>query len=283
MYKITLWQQIRTQVALVLIGLWVVVPIWALFNVALDASIKGSAPSTFHLFPAQFSLDAFRTAIVNPSQSLTLWGLFKNSMVVSIGSAITGVVFGMSAAYAFARYRFPGRQVGLFALLLGTLLPPVALMMPLYLLLTIIGLRTTLIGLMIAYTAFAMPFCVWNMRAAFQSVSPEMEEAATLDGASPFRVFLQITLPLALPSVAIAGLIAFLASYTEFAIGWMFVESSKTVTLAMAISVLVGPSGRSWRAAAALYILMSIPVVIVTLVLRRYFLQGVLLGTVAEE
>ena len=86
-------------------------------------------------------------------------------------------------AYAFARLRFPGRRAGLFGLLVGAFLPPVALMMPLYIILSIIQLRTSLAGLTIVYTAFAMPFCVWNMRAAFQAVPNDLEEAAFLDGA----------------------------------------------------------------------------------------------------
>ena len=96
---------------------------------------------------------------------------------------------------------------------------------------------------MIVYTAFAMPFCVWNMRASFQSVPNELEEAAFLEGATPLVAFWRITLPLALPAIAVAGLMAFLIGYTEFAIGWLFVESGENVTLAMAVSGMMGISG----------------------------------------
>lgn len=282
MFRINRRDQIITQLVLALIGLFVLLPIWALINIALDAGVRGGQPLHFRLWPETVSLNTFNEVIEHPAQSLTLLELFRNSLIVSGGASLIGVAFGMSSAYAFARYRFPGKQVGLFALLLGTLLPPVALLTPLYLILTLLDLRSSLFGLMLAYTAFAMPFCLWNMRAAFQAIPLEIEESAFLDGASPVVAFLRITLPLALPSVAIAALIAFLASYTEFAIGWMLVESSETVTLAMAISGMVGQFGRVWDKASALSLFMSVPVVIITLILRRFLIQGALLGSIED-
>jgi arabinogalactan oligomer/maltooligosaccharide transport system permease protein len=185
-------------------------------------------------------------------------------------------------AYAFARFRFPGRRSGLFALLLGTLLPQVALMTPLYILLTILGIRASLLGLMVVYTAFAMPFCVWNMRAAFQAVPRELEESAFLEGATPWIAFRRITLPLALPSIAVAGLMAFLVGYTEFAIGWLFVERGENVTLAMAVSGMLGNSV-PWSQVSALAVLMSLPVILTFLLLQRYLMRGLLLGHVAGD
>jgi arabinogalactan oligomer/maltooligosaccharide transport system permease protein len=150
-------------------------------------------------------------------------------------------------------------------------------MTPLYVLLTILGVRATLFGLMIVYTAFAMPFCIWNMRAAFQAVPKELEEAAFLEGASSAVAFLRVTLPLALPSIAVAGLMAFLIGYTEFAIGWLFVEKGENVTLAMAVSGMLG-HGVPWSHVAALAILMSLPVVLIFLLLQRYLMRGLLIG-----
>jgi len=187
--------------------------------------------------------------------------LLGNSLEVSLGAALLAVILGASLAYAFARYRFPGRQTGLFVLLLAAFLPLVAFMTPLYIVLSILKLRTTLFGLTIVYTAFAMPFCIWNMRSAFQAVPKEVEESAFLDGAGPFTTFARITLPLALPSIAIAGLIAFLMAYSEFTIGWLFVEKPNTVTLAMAIYTMMQGLGgpQPWSYMGSLALIMSIP------------------------
>jgi ABC-type glycerol-3-phosphate transport system permease component len=119
-------------------------------------------------------------------------------------------------------------------------------MTPLYILLSDIRLLTTLFGLMIVYTAFLMPFCIWNMRASFQAIPLEIEESAYLDSASSWITFLWITLPLALPSIAVVTLLAFMPGYTEFAIGWLFVESSGNVTMAMAVLGMMRQSGAEW-------------------------------------
>jgi arabinogalactan oligomer/maltooligosaccharide transport system permease protein len=273
-------KQVGYQLALALVALFVLLPIWGMMRLAFDAALKG-APVSFRVWPETFSLEAFQKVWHTPSQSLSFLGLLRNSLIVSGGAALTSVVLGASMAYAFARFRFPGRRPGLFGLLLGILLPQVALMTPLFVLLTILGLRASLLGLMIVYTAFAMPFCIWNMRAAFQAVPKELEEAAFLEGATSLVAFWRITLRLALPSIAVAGLMAFLIGYTEFAIGWLFVERGENVTLAMAVSGMLG-HGVPWSQLAALAIFMSLPVVLIFLLLQRYLMRGLLLGRVDE-
>jgi ABC-type glycerol-3-phosphate transport system permease component len=276
MHRLPLRKQIAYQFGLLLIGLFVLLPIWGMVQLAVDAGIKGR-PVAFRLWPEEVTLSIFGKVWEAPAQLLSFPGLLRNSLIVSGGAALTSVLFGATMAYAFARFRFPGRQAGLFALLLGTLLPPVALMTPLFVLLTVLGVRTYLLGLMIVYTAFSMPFCVWNMRAAFQAVPLELEEAAFLEGASLPVAFWRITLRLALPSVAVAGLIAFLIGYTEFAIGWLFVESGNNATLAMAVSGMMS-NNQAWSQLSALAILMSLPVVLIFLILRRYLMRGLLIG-----
>lgn len=168
-------------------------------------------------------------------------------------------------------------------MLLSALLPPVALMTPLYILLTALHMRTTLLGLTLVYTSFSLPFCIWNMRAAFRAVPKDLEESAFLDGAGHFTAFWRVTLPLALPSIAIAGLIAFLIGYSEFAMGWLFLSKNADVTLAMAISGMLSDRFASWSNMAALATLMSVPVVLICLVLQRCLLSGLLIRMADAE
>lgn len=279
MHKMPVWRQILTQVSLLAIGMFVIVPIWGIARLAFDGSLK-SRPTEFHLFPKQFSLEAFLEVLHHPYPSVDFNILLKNSLLVSFGAAILAVILGASLAYAFARFRFPGRQLGLFALLLAAFLPLVAFMTPLYIILSLLKIRTTLLGLTIVYTAFAMPFCIWNMRSAFQAVSKELEEAAFLDGAGAFTTFVRVTFPLALPSIAVAGLIAFLMAYSEFTIGWLFVEKASTVTLSMAIySMVQGMGGaQPWSFLGSLALIMSIPIVVIFLILQRTLLERMLFG-----
>jgi ABC-type glycerol-3-phosphate transport system permease component len=273
MRKPGFWTQAGVQVLLFTVALFVLVPVWVLFYLAFDGSIKG-IPLHFRIWPEKLTLDIFLQTIQHPSQNQSILGLLKNSLIVSGGASVISVLLGGSMAYAFARFRFYGRRVGAFALLLGAMLPFVALMVPLYILLETIHIRTTLMGLMLVYTAFAMPFCIWNMRSAFQASPLELEESAYMDGASDWQAFWHISLPTVLPAIGIAAMIAFLIGYSEFAMGWLFVEKSANVTLAMAIAGLVGTSSASgWNNLAALAIVMSVPVVIIFMIFRNYFIE----------
>jgi len=278
MHKISFLRQLGTQILLACIGLFVVLPIWGMIRLAFDGSLK-SRPTEFRLLPKEWSMTAFMQVLDKPYQSVDFQVLLKNSLIVSLGAALIAIVLGISLAYAFARFRFPGRAIGLFALLLTAILPPVAFMTPLYILLTMLKIRTTLLALVLVYASFGMPFCIWNMRAAFQSIPKELEEAAFLDGANDLKTFMYVTLPLALPSISVAGLIAFLMAYSEFAIGWLFVEKSDNVTLAMSIyAILQSGNAQPWSYLGSLAIIMSIPVVVIFIIFQRTLLERLMFG-----
>ncbi len=285
MRKISIARQISTQLALIGVGIFVVLPIWGIARLAFDGTLLGR-PTEFKLLPKVWSFDAFLRVLDKPYQSVDFATLLANSLVVSFGAALTAMALGMSLAYAFARFRFPARQAGLFAILLTAVLPPVAFMTPLYVILSLLQIRTSLIALIIVYAAFAMPFCIWNMRAAFQAIPRELEEAAFLDGAGDVKTFFNITLPLALPSIAIAGLIAFLMAYSEFTLGWLFVDKADNVTLAMSIYAIVqtqySGGAQPWSYLGSLAIIMSIPVVIIFLIFQRTLLERMMFGSITE-
>lgn len=281
MRKIPFLQQAGSQLVLALIGLYVILPIWGMMRLAFDGSLLGR-PTEFRWLPKVFSMDAFFKVLDRPYQSVEFLSLLRNSLIVSLGSAVLTILLGASLAYAFARFRFPGRQPGLFLLLLTALLPPIAFTTPLYIVLSILKIRTTLLALVLAYASFAMPFCVWNLRSAFQAIPKELEEAAYLDGAGNLSTFINISLPLSLPSIAITALIAFLMAYSEFAIGWLFVNQASTVTLAMSIySMMTTGDAQPWSYIGSLTLLMSAPVVVIFLLMQRSLLEHMLFG--AEE
>ncbi|PKN92274.1 MAG: hypothetical protein CVU44_14125 [Chloroflexi bacterium HGW-Chloroflexi-6] len=285
MRKISTLRQFITQFLLALTGLFVLIPIWGIARLAFDGSLKGR-PTEFLWFPKIFSLEAFLKVLDRPYQSVDFLSLLKNSMLVSFSAAGLAILLGISLAYAFARFRFPGRNAGLFALLLTAVLPPVAFMAPLYILLSMIGIRTTLMALIIVYAAFGMPFCIWNMRSTFQAIPKEIEEAAFLDGASDLKTFFFITLPLALPAIAVAGLVAFLTAYSEFALGWLFVEKADTVTLAMAIYAIVQTQyqggAQPWSYLGSLALIIAAPVVLVFILLQRSLLNRMTFGSAGD-
>ncbi|HSG46148.1 MAG TPA: carbohydrate ABC transporter permease [Anaerolineales bacterium] len=271
---------VLSNLALVLIGIYVLFPIWGILRLSFDGSLRG-APIEFRFFPKEWSLEPFLQVLDRPYQSVEFMTLFRNSMYISILATVAAVILGTSMAYAFARFRFPGRQPGLFILLLTAVLPPIAFATPLYILLNLLQIRTTHLGLIIVYAAFAMPFCIWNMRAAFQSIPKELEEAAFLDGAGQFRTFLQVSLPLAIPSIAIAGIIAFLIAYSEFTIGWLFMDQSDKVTLAMAIySIVQTGSAQPYSQLGSLAIIVSIPAILIFIIFQNTLLERMMFGSV---
>ena len=278
MRKIPLLRQVITQGIFLLVALFIFIPIWGTIRLAFDGSLIGR-PTQFSFLPKEFSFAPFLKVLDRPYQSVQFEVLLKNSLIVSIGAAVLALVLGASLAYAFARFRFPGQKAGLFILLLAALLPPIAFATPLYIILSLLKIRTTLLGLTIVYAAFAMPFAIWNLRAAFQAVPKEVEEAAYLDGAGHFKTFLLINLPIALPAISVTALIAFLMGYTEFAIGWLFVDKADNVTLSMATYALVNgqfSGAQPWSDLGALAIIMSVPVIIIFIIFQRTLMERML-------
>ena len=286
MGRLTRRGHLARQLFLVAVGAFVLLPVWVLVLMATDGSIIGY-PSGFHPLPVEPTLERFEEAFFRPGAVLDYWGLLRNSLIVSVSSAVAALLLGATMAYAFARMRFPGKDVGLGAILLGVFLPPVALAVPLFLLFTSLensvpalkewGFRDSLLALSILYASFAMPVCLWLMRAAFRAVPEELEEAAFVDGATRFTAFRRITLPLAMPSILVAALIAFLLAYTEFALAWLFISTNENVTLAMILAqATTGFFTSNWSATAAYALLMAVPVVIVFIVLQRALLKGAL-------
>ena len=288
MHRITFRGQLARQGFLLLVGAFVLLPIWVLVLMATDGSIIGY-PDGFHPLPVQPTLERFADAIARPGHDLDFFGLLGNSLFVAGSSAIASLVFGASMAYAFARLRFRGSNGGLVAILMGAFLPPIALATPLFILFITLeravpaiadfGLRDSTLALAIVYASFALPLCVWLMRAAFRAVPMELEEAAFVDGASRFTVFRRITLPLAMPSILVAALVAFLLGYTEFALAWLFIDSERNVTLAMVLTAAqTGFFTSNWSGTAAHALLMTVPVVVIFIVLQRALLRNTLVA-----
>jgi len=288
MRRITLRGQLARQAFLLLVGAFVLLPVWVLILMATDGSIIGY-PDGFHPVPVQPTLDRFVDALARPDHDLDFFALLGNSLFVAGSSAVASLVFGASMAYAFARLRFPGSSAGLVAILIGAFLPPIALATPLFVMFITLeravpaiaefGLRDSTLALAILYASFALPLCVWLMRAAFRAVPLELEEAAFVDGASRLTVFRRITLPLAMPSILVAALVAFLLGYTEFALAWLFIDSERNVTLAMVLTAAqTGFFTSNWSGTAAHALLMTIPVVVIFVVLQRALLRNTLVG-----
>ncbi|MBN1955909.1 MAG: ABC transporter permease subunit [Anaerolineae bacterium] len=288
-------RQVLTQLFLLAVLLAVLFPVLWILSMALDPR-DISKPQDLRLIPPGASLESFRRVLFDPyrllctnpsddSTCMTFIHLFWNSLQVSMGTALFSVVTGASAAYAFSRFRFIGRQAGMLGFIILLMLPAVATMVPLFTLLNAIKigrepLRTTLLGLAIAYASGALPFAIWNLKGYFDTISKDLEEAALIDGAGPLQAFVRVVIPLSAPALAITMLFSFMTGWSEFLMAWLFLENPQRFTLAMALQSMRGQFATPWSTFSAFSILMSIPIVVLFYILQRYIVSGLAVGGV---
>lgn len=268
---------------LIAMSLFSIFPVWWVIAMALDPN-SVAAPSELVLIPKGISFESFAKVIANPTEieGLSFWTLLWNSVLLSAGTTAIGIALGATAAYAFSRFEFPGRKGGLMSFLVLQMFPAVATIAPLYVLLSALHVRTSLVGLAIAYAAGTLPFAIWNLKGYFDTVPKDLEEAALIDGCSQTQAFFQIILPLAAPALAVTALFGFMTGWTEIVLAWTMLENPKTFTLAMALYGMVGQysTTKPWSEFAAMSIIISMPVVVVMLLLQRFIVSGLTNGAV---
>lgn len=270
-------QQLSTQLQLAMVGLFVLLPVVWMLRLAFEGGV-GGRPDDAALWPQVWTWANLQRAWEEPRGDTTFLLLLGNSLVAALGTTAVALAFGAGAAYAFARYRFPGRRAGLFASLVLATLPPAGLGAPFFFYLSSLGLRRSLLGLVLVYSAIAVPFAIWTLRTAVQQIDRDVEDAAMLEGASAWQIYTRITLPLIAPTIAAAGFIAFLIAWSEYALAWALISDPKLVTLAMAINSMRDLSQVSWGLLSATALLTALPVLILFYSLGNAVLDGLSFG-----
>ena len=210
----------------------------------------------------------------------SFWTWLRNSLIVSLGTTLMGLLLAVPAAYAFARWRFAGRDGAMFAFLLVQMFPGIIILVPYFMVMKTLGLLNTSLGLILAYSVTALPLCVWMLKGFFDTVPRELEEAALLDGCNPFQVFWKVVLPLSMPAVAVTALFSFLAAWNEYLLALTFNTSNDMYTLPVGLASLISSTGQAWGDFAAASLLVSLPVVILFIFFQRYLIEGLSAGSV---
>lgn len=212
------------------------------------------------------------------SESFWLW--MRNSLIVSLGTTLLGLVVAVPAGYAFSRYRFTGRDVSMFAFLLVQMFPGIIILVPYFLVMKTLGLLNSHLGLILAYCVTALPLCVWMLKGFFDTVPRELEEAAQLDGCNQVQVFTKVVLPLSLPAVAVTALFSFLAAWNEFLLALTFNTSNDMYTLPVGLASMISTTGQAWGDFAAASLLVSLPVALLFLFFQKFLIEGLSAGGV---
>ena len=253
--------------------------LFALFPVlwTLSVSVK-TLSETFAIPPT------WVPKVITFNNYLNIWTRYKtakylfNSLIVSLISTMVSVTLGCLAGYGFSRFNFWGKNGFLGFLLFTQLLPGVAIMIPYFRVMQMLGLLNTYTSLIIVYCSFSLPFCIWMMKAYFDSIPNSIDEAARIDGCSHLQIFIKIVLPLTLPGVASTIIFCFVIAWSEYLFTLILVSTDDMKTITLGIASLIGAYEVSWNELGAMAIVAGIPVLVLFAFVQKSFIQGLTAG-----
>ena len=207
----------------------------------------------------------------------------RNSIIIGFTSTILAVVIGTLSAYAFSRFKVSGEDDLLFFILSTRMLPPIVIVIPVYLMYTVLGLRDTHFGLILLYTTFNLSFAVWLMKGFIDEIPREYEDAALVDGYTRFQAFRMIVLPQAATGIAATAVFCLITAWNEFAFALVLTEvGGNTITAPPSIVSATGKTGYDWGKVAAGTFIFLVPIAIFTFLVRKHLLRGVTFGAIKK-
>jgi multiple sugar transport system permease protein len=272
MLKQSRFEKASLAVVTVVVFLFFMIPLYWLLITSLKYGRDAFALPPQWVFFAP-TLKNYSEALVN-SRSLMF---IKNSLIITTGTTLLSLALGVPAGYAIARTRWRLLNSSSFFFLILLMVPPVATLIPFYLVMRDLHLLGTYWAVILLDTAFDASFVVWMMRSYFLDVPQEMEEAALVDGASQFTAFLWVALPLSIPGIISSALYCIIYSWNDFLFALML-TSPKTKTIPLGILASFSAADVSWGQMTTLSVLAIIPAIIISIFLNRYFVQGLTMG-----
>jgi ABC-type glycerol-3-phosphate transport system permease component len=248
--------------------------LWAVVTSFLPLSALTSHP--MELNPLNATLENY-IKVFDTSRGL-LSGL-RNSFIIAVFTSAVALTIGSMAAYSLARLNLPGSNRILLMILATQMFPGIVIAIPLFLVMSRIGLVDTYIGLIMVYLSFILPIVIWILKGFFESVPVELERSAAMDGASPFDTFRFIVLPISLPPLFATGVFAFIESWNEFFFA-IILTRIHVKTVPIAIAEFSGQYQTLYGQMLASAVLASVPVVALAIIFRRFILEGFVEGAI---
>ena len=260
---------------------FVIILVWCLLPVVWILSLSFKPESGINnekFLPDTFTLENYRTVFRTPLFTSAL----RNSIVISLIATVLSVMIATVAAYAIARLEFPGKKLILSLALAIAMFPAVSLVGPLFDIWRSVGLYDTWLGLIIPYMSFTLPLSIWTLSAFFREIPWEMEQAAQIDGATPWQAFRKVIVPLAAPGVFTAAILAFFFAWNDFvfAISLTSTDAARPVPAALAFFTGASQFQRPAAAISAAAVVVTIPVVVLVLLFQRRIVAGLTAGAV---
>ncbi len=273
------WAALATVVSLIYFFpvLWIILTAFKTYNDALAVPAKWLFTPTLENFVSVFSRAmTYEGAAVDTGFDL----FFFNSIFIAVTSVAIALVIGTIAAYGFSRHPLKGNDTYLFIILTTRMLPPIVVIIPIFIMFREAGLSGTYVGVILLYTAFNLPFTIWMMKSFFDELSRDVEDAARMDGSSEIRVFFKVCLPQVVPGLAATAVFGLILTWNEYLFALLLTGvETRTVPVAMG-QTIGGAIGVRWGLLAAIETLFLIPVVFVTFLLQNQLLRGVTFGTI---
>ncbi len=267
----------RTVLISVTVILYVGISVFPLAWMAL-ASFSGDP--YFRLLPTKYSAAAYAEVLSSPDPSLSFPAWYGNSVKVTVSVTLLATALSALAGYSFSRFRFYGRQGLMYTILVGQMLPGVVLLLPLYIYLKDLRLLDTHLGLGIVYMTFAIPLCTWLLKGFFDTIPPDLEEAAMVDGCSRVGAMARIALPLAAPGIVATTLFAFITAWNDFMFALAILSTPAKFTIGLGLLAYQQEYFFQWNTLMAGGVLMSLPALALYLCLQRYLVTGLTRGSV---
>lgn len=269
-YKLT---TLLTYLAVTLVLIWVLFPIvWVIMSSFKTPEQASAIPPVWVFKP---SLENYVSAFLRRNFGL----LSVNSLIATLISTAIVLVLGSMAGYALARYRIRGKQHILVWIMSTRMFPPIAAIIPIFLLFNNLGLIDNRLGLVLIYIAFNLPFAIWIMRGFFSEIPSELEDAAQVDGCSSWQAFTKVVLPLALPGLAATAVFCMVFSWNEFLFAFI-ISRAHSQTLPIGIMGFITQRGVLWGEMSAASTVIMTPMILFTFLVQRYLIHGLTFGAI---
>lgn len=270
-----LLQKTTSYAVLTVFAIIAIFPIWQVVNISLRPGDQ-LLPTTLEFIPARATFDNYVRLFTQSDFVRWLW----NSAFVAVVVTITGIVLASTAGYGFSRFQFVGKKAGLLSLLTTQMFPATMLLLPMYIMLINLGLINTYLGVIIVYSATALPFCIWTMKGYYDTIPFSLEEAARIDGCTHFSAFYKVILPLAAPAMVITALFSFMTAWSEYLVAAQILQDTSLWTLPVGLKSFEASMSTEWGLYGAGSIIVMLPVVVLFLALSRWLVSGLTLGSV---